>query len=105
MNLNIVEDFGPCWVPGVGMKIRPHVNCEYQMVSKSALLFCLFNVSENFNSTHKFGGMDRLPKFGGMMHCVVTQCIIPLTCYSYCFFLARLQSKQILEQSYVLFLH
>ena len=43
---------------GVGMKIRPHVNCDYQMMSEKvhySFVFLMF--LEDFNSTHKFWEM------------------------------------------------
>ena len=54
------------FVAGVGMKIRLHVNCEYQMASRNALfcllllLFRLFKKHilflEDLNNSHKFWG-------------------------------------------------
>ena len=62
---------------GVGMKIRPHVNCEivitrWKMVSESALflllLFCLLKLHmtflEDLKNDHKLWGLERLPKSG-----------------------------------------
>ena len=51
------------------------------------LLVCLFKLHitflEGFNNSHKFWGMDGLPKYGLW----ITKCIISIKSCSYCFFL------------------